>query len=427
MLYQNMIKLSKISKILTAPFKAKRIYLDYASITPVDKRVLNFQSKISQKYPANPSSLYLEGVQAKKVLEGARADVAKVLNVHADEIIFTSGGTESNNLTIQGVLQAAKTLMKDTVPHVIATNIEHPSIRELLFQLKERGVCDVTFVPVDEEGIIDLKEFKKALRPETVLVSVILVNNEIGTIQPLHDIAKAVRHYKKELGRGGQNGQGASYPYIHTDACQAALFTNLRVPNLGIDLMTLDGSKIYGPRSSGILYIRRGIKIATQQIGGDQENGLRAGTEDVARAAGFGFALQLAVREKEKESVRLARLRDFMIQKIFSKLGGKIKINGAISPDKRVPNNLNICLPGIDAEFAVLRLDVRGVCVSSVTSCRSKKEDSSSYVVEALQDAAQISSDCSKSSLRITLGRFTTKRDVKKAVNKIIFVLTSMV
>ncbi len=452
-------------------FSKKRIYLDYASITPIDNRVIKHVLKISKKYPANPNSLYNEGVEAFKELERSRTKVAKHLDVHADEIVFTSGGTESNNLAIQGVLKAYKmsqtkeNATKESVktnsqkPHIISSEIEHPAVRELLLQYQEADECDVTFIPVGVDGVVDLKEFKKALRPETILVTIMYVNNEIGTIQPISEISKIVRHYKKaKLERVIEENKkpmtySSIYPLVHTDACQAVLFCPMRIINLGVDLLTLDSAKFYGPRGVGALYIKRSVTqskaIVPIQVGGSQEIELRAGTQNVAGISGFAYALDLAIAEKEKESVRLGALRDFVVEELKkltlsrdddtseSENGGsektpKIIFNGTYGKDEygndlRVPNNINICILGIDAEYAVLRLDVRGVCVSSVTSCRSKNEDSTSYVVEALyknvNGETEATFDCGKSSLRITLGRFTTEREVKVVISKIIDII----
>lgn len=431
----------------------KRMYFDYASITPVDERVIKHISKNSKEYPANPNSLYKEGVLAFKELEKSREKVAKHLDVHADEIVFTSGGTESNNLAIQGVLKAYKVGRVEKVgadanrganpqkPHIISSEIEHPAVRELLLQYQEAGECDVTFIPVGVDGIVDLKEFKKALRPETILVTIMYVNNEIGTIQPISEISKIVRHYKKaKLEKVIQENKkpmtySSIYPLVHTDACQAVLFCPMRAINLGVDMITLDSAKFYGPRGVGALYIKRSVTqskaIVPIQIGGSQEFELRAGTQNVAGISGFAYALDLAVAEKEKESTRLGTLRDFVVEEL-KKTNAKIIFNGTYGKDSygndlRVPNNINICILGIDAEYAVLRLDVRGVCVSSVTSCRSKNEDSTSYVVEALHKnvngEADATFDCGKSSLRITLGRFTTEREVKNLVKVLVEVM----
>lgn len=471
----------KFKQFLTLK-KSSRIYLDYASITPVDKEVSNELARVLRDYPANPSSIYREGVEASKVLEFARAKVAKVLEAHADEIVFTSGGTEANNLAIKGVIASFGSSAKNvgniggnstTVPHIISTKIEHPSVRDLLTSLEKDGKCTVTFLPVGESGVLDVRNFKKALsvRPDTALVSIMYVNNEIGTIQPIQEIAKVIRAHKKErMASVGASVSGV-YPIFHTDACQAPQYLSLRIPTLGVDMMTLDGSKIYGPRGTGVLYKSRAVKIgkniSAQIVGGSQEEGLRAGTENVANASAFALALEkcqkggTGVGDREgvkkdaqkisREYTRIAELRDKMLADIL-KAVPKARVNGAITNGAtiesgkavRVPNNINICVPGMDAEYAVLRLDAKGVCVSSVTSCRTKSEDASSYVIEEIYsnetgDKSELAKNgtvqnpinnlaekCAKSSLRITLGKYTTEKEIKRATKIIIEVLTSM-
>lgn len=402
-----------------------RIYLDYASITPIDDEVSKEYQKVLKEFWANPSSLYKEGVLAHKKLEEARGTVATILEVLKDEVFFTSGGTESNNLAIKGIINNfLKNFSKK--PHVISSSIEHPSVRELLMNLSESGLCDVTFLPVLESGLVDIKVLKESLREDTALVTIMYVNNEIGTIQPMKEIAKIVRAFRKSLGRESVG----TYPYIHTDACQAVEYCSLRIPALGVDLMTLDGSKIYGPRSVGVLYKKRDLNIDGEMKGGSQENDFRAGTENVAGAFAFATALKKSQENREKESSRIGKLRDQMLMKILEKIP-EAKINGDML--ERVPNNINICIPGIDAEYTVFRLDAKGVCISSVTSCRNKSEDSSSYVVEALRGGDKsgdkkvtdgIEENCSKSSLRITLGRRTNSSEVERATKIIIETLS---
>ncbi len=390
-----------------APVSDRRIYADYASLTPIDARVKKVFIEALDQYSANPSSLYKEGVAAKKALEEARISVANFFSVQKDEVIFTSGGTESNNLAFRGLINAWKN--KDSKPHIIISTIEHPSIIELALQLIEEGV-EVSFVPVNEKGVIDAKDIKKALRPETILVSVIYANNEIGTIQPIKEITREVRHYKKSLNR-----DTGDFPYVHTDACQAVLYEDMRIPGLNIDLMSVDGGKIYGPRGCGALIKKRYIKLMPAMSGGSQEFGLRPGTENVASIVALKHALDIAHSEKDHETSRLKELRQTLMDLIFAKLNKKIPgmaLNG--DSELRLPNNINICFPGLDAEFLVLRLDVLGVAVSSVTSCRASNEDSSSYVIEALGK-----SDCALSSLRITLGRQTSAADIGFIAEKV--------
>ncbi|MEN9649627.1 MAG: hypothetical protein RL094_594 [Candidatus Parcubacteria bacterium] len=386
-------------------FSKKRLYFDYASITPVDPRVADVMAETMQKYAANPASLYAEGVAAKKAMDTARVQVADLVEAHDDEIIFTSGGTEANNLAIKGVLQsaAASAQFAQAKPHIVTTAIEHPSIFELVEVLGKNAV-DVTVVPVMENGIVDPKEIKQALRPETVLVSVMYANNEIGTIQPIAETAKAIRAFKKEKGIGSHG-----YPYLHTDASQAAAYCSLRIPALNVDLLTLDGSKIYGPRGTGMLFVRRGVQIQSQMIGGSQESDRRAGTENLPGITGFALALSLSEKEKEQESARVAEMRDWLLSEI-QKAHPHVVPNGDL--EKRLPNNINVCIPEADGEFLVLKLDVRGIAVSSVTSCRNLSEDSSSYVIEAIGKP-----HCAKSSLRITLGRYTRTSDLPILLN----------
>ncbi|MFM2384102.1 MAG: hypothetical protein RIQ72_674 [Candidatus Parcubacteria bacterium] len=390
------------------PLSDKRIYADYASLTPIDPRVIRVVSEAMAEYTANPSSLYTEGVKAKKALEDARLSVASHFGLNKDEVIFTSGGTEANNLAFYGLLSAFETselrkkLGSKAKPHIVISTIEHPSIIELSLALIEQGY-DISFVPVSASGIVDPRDIRKVLKPETILVSIMYANNEIGTIQPIKEITREVRHFKKTIERSNQE-----YPFVHTDASQAVLYEDMRIPGLNVDLMTIDGGKVYGPRGIGALLKRRYVPLVSMMHGGGQEAGLRPGTEHVAAVIGLKHALDIAHTEKDDEKARLKELRETLIELLMSKINPiltTVSINGDIGA--RLPNNINICFPGLDAEFLVLRLDVLGLAVSSVTSCRGSDEDSSSYVIEALGK-----SDCALSSLRITLGRNTTASDI---------------
>jgi cysteine desulfurase len=388
-----------------------RIYLDHASLTPMDPRVKKVMMEAIDEYPANPSSLYKEGVKAKKALYDARVSIGQFFSVQPDEVVFTSGGTESNHLAFHGVLDECLAASDSAKPHFVISTIEHPSIVEIALDLTSRGY-DVSFVPVNKDGIVDPKDVKKALRPETVLVSIMYANNEIGTLQPIKDIAREIRHYKKGLDRGA-----AEYPYFHTDACQAVLFEDMRISTLGVDLVSVDGGKIYGPRGIGALIRRRHVALAPVMVGGSQENGLRAGTENLPAIIGLKHALDIAHSERDEMTTKMGRFRESMHDLLFARLGTFIpnmSLNG--HPSDRLPNNLNICFPNMDAEFLVLRLDALGIALSSVTSCRANDEDSSSYVIEALGK----NDPCAGSSLRITFGRFTTTEDVATAIEGIV-------
>lgn len=370
----------------------KRIFLDYASTTPIDNEVLRVMEKYQKLSFANPSALYSEALAAKRVLQESREKITDVLNCRKEEIIFTSGGTEGNNLALLGVFEAHKNV--GFVPHFITTTIEHPAILEVFKEIEERG-GEVTYVEVSEEGIVSPKEIAESLKANTVLVSVAYANNEIGTVQPIKEIGKVLREWR--------NKNNLATPYLHTDACQAGLLP-LDVLKLGVDLLTLDGIKIYGPKGVGLLYAKKDLKIKPTLFGGGQEKGLRSGTENVPSIAGFAKALERNEELKEAEVARLIPLRDFAIDLILKNFP-KAQLNG--SKAMRLPNNINICFPNLDSEFAVIALDVRGIACSYSSSCRTLKDDSSSYVIENLGKK-----DCSLSSLRFTLGRETTKADI---------------
>ncbi len=232
----------------------KRIYLDYAAATPIDKRVLRTMAPFFAKDFQNPSAFYKEGVFVRKHIEGSRKEIAEIIAGHSDEIIFTSGGTEGNNLAIQGAIKAfGNRVSKSRVPHVITSSIEHASVRSVLRALKERDEIELTEISVGKDGVVSLNELKEALRENTVLVSVMQANNEIGTIEPIAEIAKIIRNFKKK--------NNTTFPLFHTDACQSGNYLEINVERLGVDLMTLNSGKIYGPKGVGALFIRRGVAL----------------------------------------------------------------------------------------------------------------------------------------------------------------------
>lgn len=378
----------------------KRIYLDNASTTPIDPRVLrevNFHLKNSS---GNAGSIHNEGVLAKKVLEESRKKAAGFLGAHPDEIVFTSGGTESNNLAILGVVNAVVEKKSDFERyHVITTKIEHSSVLECFKNLEKRGV-KVTYLPVSSMGIIDLVALKKALRPETVLVSVQYANNEIGTIQPIREISKMLRHF-----RNNSTLNAKRYPLFHCDASQAPCYLDCNVERLGVDLLTVDGHKIYGPKGIGALYVKRDTPISPIIFGGGQEKDLRPGTENIPLITGLAKALGICTEEREKESKRIVKLRDFLYSNVLKNTRIKAVLNGDIK--NRLPNNINISIPSVDTEFLVLQLDAKGISVSTKSACLDSGEGS--YVVAALPGENWRS----RNTLRITLGRFTKKSDLE--------------
>ncbi len=349
---------------------------------------------------ANSSSLYREGVETKKALEDSRKTTASILQCQKGEVFFTSGGTESNNIAILGTYFHHKNVLKSERIHFVTTSIEHSSVLEVFRHLEALG-AEVTYVVPEENGIVKAKKIEEALKKETVLVSVMYANNEIGTIQPIREIGKTLK---------------AREVLFHVDACQAALYLSLRVNDLGADFLTLDSSKFYGPKGVGMLFKKHGVQISPIMFGGGQEESVRPGTENIAGIVGFAEALKIAAAKNEKESARLKKERERIFVSLLREVPNLI-VNG--DRELRLPNNVNVCLPGFDAEYAVLRLDVLGAAVSSVTSCKTLSEDSSSYVVEAIQK----NTDCSRSSLRITLGRYTTSRDVSRLIAKILTIM----
>lgn len=388
-------------------------YFDYTSQTPVDGRVLRMVDQVSKKIFHNPGALYSDGVKANKMLKNARVKIAEILSnvsknsVHANEVVFTSGGTESNNITIQGVVQKwyeEHNYDYTNIPHVIISEIEHPSVNNIVENLKKQKKITFSKIKINQDGLIDLQELKTQLTTQQniILVSVMLVNNEIGTIQPIRDIASIVR---KSRGLG-------KYPLLHTDACQSINYIDISVDKIGADLISYDASKFYGPKGIGILYIKRNTLISPVYFGGDQEYGMRPGTENLPAILGMVKALEILSLNKTKEIERLYKMQQYFFKKVM-----KIKnvsINGSKEREKRIVNNVNVCFKDKDSEFLLFKLDKFGFQVSTGTTCQNKKEDSKSVSVDALGGG------CASSSLRISFGRFTTMRDVRGLVKVLI-------
>lgn len=399
-----------------------RIYLDHASLTPIDQRVMAEMKEHSDARYANASSWYKEGVAAKKVLAEARKTVADFLHALPDEIAFTSGGTESNNIAIQGAVESLRAQgVEYEKMHVLVSVIEHSSVREVVNHLNGKGVRTGT-IAVDPNGIVDLEDLRNKMRPNTVIVSVMAVNNEIGTVQPIREIAKIIRQARKKDDRFF-DFQSFDYPMLHSDAAQAALYEDLNVQRSGVDLLTLDGSKICGPRGVGALFVKRGTPIVPIMYGGGQEDKLRSGTENIPAIMGFAKAIEIAGEEREKESGRIDRLKRFFWQEL-RKIQPKVVINpkaadpmidrqtGAQVVDSVAtsPHILNVSIPGINNEFFTIQLDAKGVAVSTKSSCL--RDEDESYVLKS------IGAD-SGDSVRFSFGRDTDKTALKRALRAI--------
>jgi cysteine desulfurase len=402
----------------------RRIYLDHASATPLARDVAHTMAHAYEVF-GNASALYKEGVEAKNHLQIARSNIAQVLGARTHEIIFTSGGSEGNNLAIQGIIKNYKlrSMNSDSVkkPHIITTNIEHASVLEVCRAL-EREDVEVTYIPVESNGVIDPKKIKDALREETILVSVMYANNEIGTIQPIREIAKVIRHFRKEkneklktqkiedskIDDDSFSRATLDFPFFHTDACQAVNYLDINVARLGVDLMTINSSKIYGPKGIGILYVRSGIKLRPILYGGAQEFGVRAGTEPLPLITGFASAIKNVQMRQAQETERLTHLRDFCIHELKTRFS-TCRING--DETVRLPNNINVSFPEFESELLVLELDAKGFAVSSKSACSSVTPDNS-YVLLALgKDKGMWG------TLRITLGQSTTQREIELFLN----------
>jgi cysteine desulfurase len=376
--------------------KKERFYFDHASITPIDPVVEKKVQSASARFH-NPSSLYAEAAANKQLIGEARKTIASFFNIQSDEIVFTASGTEANNLAILGVFngyQGKKT------PHFVVSAIEHSSVLEACTEVERLG-GKVTYVLPEKNGTIDPKKVLAALKSSTVLVSVMYANNEIGTIQSVGAIGRAIKEYREQ-----KDENEVQYPFFHTDASQAPNYLPTHMGQLSADMVTLDGGKVYGPRGIGLLAVRRAVPLHPIIFGGGQERGLRSGTENTAAIVGFAEALAIAEKMRESEGERLVELRDYAEDEIKKKFPDAI-IHGQDAP--RLPNVINVCLPGLDAEFAVIKLDNLGIMASSASACQSNAEENYSQTVAALPDVGEI---CKRSSLRFSMGRSTTKKDV---------------
>ncbi len=368
----------------------KLVYVDHSATTPVRPEVLEAMLPYFSAEFGNPSSIYTLGQQARKAVDDTRERVAHILGGRMSEIVFTSGGTESDNAALKGVAFALRHLGS----HIITTNIEHHAVLHTCHQLEQFGFT-VTYIEVDEQGIVNPDDVARAITDETILVSVMLANNEIGTIQPVSEIARIVKAEAKRRSRT---------IVMHTDAVQAAGFLDIDVKALGVDLMSLSAHKIYGPKGVGLLYIRRGTPFEAQNAGGGQERLRRSGTENVPGIVGMGEALRLAVSERTDVAAHCLQLRERLTDGIFARIEG-VHLNG--HPTMRLPNNVNISFEGVEGEPVLLGLDFAGVYASSGSACSSASLEPS-HVLLAIGRSA----DLAQGSLRITLGRDNTADDV---------------
>lgn len=383
--------------------KKQRIYLDHAATTPLDPKVKKAMEPFWTKDFGNPSSIYKEGRDAKNAIEASREIIAGILNCRRDELIFTNGGTESDNLAIFGVTgslgdrvsKSGRFGLQAEKPHIITTQIEHHAVLNSCKELEKQG-WEVTYIGVGADGIVKPEDVKRAIKPSTVLVSIMYANNEIGSIQPIVEIGKIIKNYKKE--------KQSDFPYFHTDACQASGCLPLNIESLNVDLMTLNGSKAYGPKGIGVLFVKRNIRLKPLIYGGEQEKTMRPGTENVPAIVGLAEALKLAQKGRDKESARLTNLRDYFIKELTSKIP-KVFLNGEAV--KRLPNNVNVSVLGVEGEALVLYLDEAGVACSTGSACSSTSLEPSHVITAINKDPLY-----AHGSLRFSLGKSTDKKQV---------------
>ncbi len=389
----------------------RAIYLDYAATTPIDPEVLQVMLPYFSKKFANPGSTHKLGQEAFSAIYSARKTIADSFGCQSDGVIFTASATEANNLVIRGVILRAKSIFKDTkFAHIITTQIEHDSVLEVCKAIEKEGLAEVSYLAVSKEGIIDPKEIEKALRPETVLVSVMYANNETGTIQPIAKISEVISNFKN------QNPKQEIYPLFHTDASQAVQFLDCNLEKLAVDFMTISSHKIYGPKGAAALLLRSKEREFSYPIhpiiyGGGQEHGLRSGTENVPAILGFAKAVELAMSRRKKESKRLTKLRDYFISRLLS-LGQDIFLNG--SKVHRLPNNINVSFVGISSESMLTWLDLNGIAASAGSACESHAAKPS-HVLKALG----LPEERIKSAIRFSLGRYTRKSDLNFVIGAI--------
>jgi cysteine desulfurase len=333
----------------------------------------------------NPSAIYKEGVEAKNFLENARTKIARVLGVQSKEVVFTSGGTESNNLAILGVFEKAKE--KISKPHIIISSLEHTTILECTKEVVRRG-GEVTIIEPTEKNKIDPQDILKAIKGNTVLVSIVYANSDIGLIQPIHKISRLINNYRKD--------KNSKFPFFHTDASQASGYLPIQISSLGVDMMTLDASKIYGPKGTGLLVVKQNVLLYPILFGGGQENGLRSGTESIDSINKFAQALVQSTERRTDEYQRVLSLKKYFVKEVIKNIPSAV-INGDL--EDTLPNIVSLTLPNQLAEFIAIKLDQRGIMVSVGSSCDSKKRE------------------IEKEAIRFSFGKETTIAQLRKTIH----------
>jgi cysteine desulfurase len=363
----------------------RRIYLDYAATTPTHPDVVKAMLPYFTEKFGNPSAIYACAQETKAAIEDARSKVAQLLGARDEEIVFTSGGTEANNFAIKGTAYANKRKGN----HIITNVIEHHAVLETCHFLEKMGY-QLTILPVDSYGMVSPDDVRNAITPKTILITIMMANNEIGTIQPIAEISKIAR----EAG-----------VYLHTDAVQTACHLPINVDELGVDMLSMSAHKFYGPKGVGALYIRKGTRLVSFMHGGGQERNRRASTENVPGIVGMGKAVELAMDEMDTEAKRITRLRDKLIKGLFDRID-PLRLNG--HPQKRLPNNVNISIAFVEGEAICLNLDVEGICASTGSACSSGSLEPSHVML-----ALKLPPEEMRSSIRFSLGKWTTDEEIE--------------
>lgn len=376
----------------------KTIYVDNAATTKTDEKVLKeMLPYLSEEY-GNPSSIYSLGRNAKKAVEASREKIAKVLNAKTNEIYFTAGGSESDNTAIKGVAYANR----EKGNHIITSKIEHPAVLETCKFLEREGF-EITYINVDENGIIKLDELENAITDKTILISVMFANNEIGTIQPIKEIGEIAKKHKV---------------FFHTDAVQAVGNVKIDVQEMNIDLLSMSGHKFHGPKGIGALYVRSNVKFTKILNGGHQEKNKRAGTENVAGIVGIGKAIEMAYENIDEHIEEMEKLRDYYFEEVSNKIP-YVKING--DRKKRLPGNTNISFRFVEGESLLINLDLKGICASSGSACTSGSLNPSHVLL-----AIGLSHEIAHGSLRVTFSKYNTKEDVDYIVESLVEIVNKL-
>ncbi|WDV44132.1 cysteine desulfurase NifS [Clostridiaceae bacterium M8S5] len=370
---------------------SKNVYMDNSATTPLKKEVLDAMIPYLTRFYGNPSSIYSLGRESKKAIDRARDTVANIFGAKSNEIYFTGGGSEADNWALKGVAYANKKKGN----HIITTKIEHHGILHTCEYLEKQGF-QVTYLDVDEYGLIDIEELKNSITDKTILITIMYANNEIGTIQPIKEIGQIAKEHKI---------------YFHTDAVQAVGNIDIDVNELNIDLMSASAHKLYGPKGVGVLYIRNGVRIDNLVHGGAQERKKRAGTENVASIVGLAYALELAYDNLKEHNDKLSKLRNKFINDIMDNIK-YVKLNG--HPEKRLPGNVNVSIEYVEGEALLLSLDMEGIAASSGSACTSGSLDPSHVLL-----AIGLPHEIAHGSLRFSLGDFNTEEEIDYVVCKL--------